>query len=451
MFYIIAKFQENLSTQFVLKCKSGKNFADFTIFSCVSSHISTLAHRNFTKLTQKLCLIMFYIIAKFQENLSTQFVLKCKSGKNFADFTIFSCVSSHISTLAHRNFTKLTQKLCLIMFYIIAKFQENLSTQFVLKCKSGKNFADFTIFSCVSSHISTLAHRNFTKLTQKLCLIMFYIIAKFQENLSTQFVLKCKSGKNFADFTIFSCVSSHISTLAHRNFTKLTQKLCLIMFYIIAKFQENLSTQFVLKCKSGKNFADFTIFSCVSSHISTLAHRNFTKLTQKLCLIMFYIIAKFQENLSTQFVLKCKSGKNFADFTIFSCVSSHISTLAHRKFHEVLLKVVSYDVLDNCQVSRNSINGNMVKIANLANVVWIVQRDSLAKIWQFWSQVLLTSKFLPFSDKNYTVTSFCAKFCDMYARSFLSYQKICLLQDWRFKDGKMYCCIFFLCEIIINS
>ena len=135
-------------------------------------------------------------------------------------------------------------------------------------------------------------------------------IAKFQENLSTQFVLKCKSGKNFADFTIFSCVSSHISTLAHRNFTKLTQKFCLIMFYIIAKFQENLSTQFVLKCKSGKNFADFTIFPCVSSHISTLAHRNFTKLTQKLCLIMFYIIAKFQENRSAQFVLKCKSGKN---------------------------------------------------------------------------------------------------------------------------------------------
>ena len=269
-----------------------------------------MAHRNFTKITQKLCLIMFYIIAKFQENRSTQFVLKCKSGKNFADFTIFSCVSSHISTLAHRNFTKLTQKLCLIMPYIIAKFQENLSTRFVLKCKSRKNFADFTIFSCVSSHISTLAHRNFTKLTQKFCLIMFYIIAKFQENLSTQFVLKCKSGKNFADFTIFPCVSSHISTLAHRNFTKLTQKFCLIMFYIIAKFQENLSTQFVLKCKSGKNFADFTIFPCVSSHISTLAHRNFTKLTQKLCLIMFYIIAKFQENRSTQFVLKCKSGKN---------------------------------------------------------------------------------------------------------------------------------------------
>ena len=149
---------------------------------------------------------------------------------------------------------------------------------------------------------------------------MFYIIDKFQENLSTQFVLKCKSGKNFADFTIFSCVSSHISTLARRNFTKLTQKLCLIMFYIIDKFQENLSTQFVLKCKSGKNFADFTIFSCVSSHISTLAHRNFTKLTQKFCLIMFYIIAKFQENLSTQFVLKCKSGKN--------CSSSHLKYLS---------------------------------------------------------------------------------------------------------------------------
>ena len=30
---------------------------------------------------------------------------------------------------------------------------------------------------------------------------------------------------------------------------------------------------------------------------------------------MLYIIAKFQENVSTQFVLNCKSGKNFADFT----------------------------------------------------------------------------------------------------------------------------------------
>ena len=103
-----------------------------------------------------------------------------------------------------------------------------------------------------------------------------------------------------------------ILRLAHRNFTKSTIKFLLTMFLIIAKFQENLSTQFVLKCKSGKNFTDFTIFSCVSSHVSTLAHRNFTKLTQKLCLIMFYIIVKFQENLSTQFVLKCKSGKNLA-------------------------------------------------------------------------------------------------------------------------------------------
>ena len=48
----------------------------------------------------------------------------------------------------------------------------------------------------------------------------------------------------------------------------------------IAKFQETLSTGFGLKCKSGKNFADFMIFLCVSSHISTLTHRNFTKLIQ---------------------------------------------------------------------------------------------------------------------------------------------------------------------------
>ena len=109
-----------------------------------------------------------------------------------------------------------------------------------------------------------------------------------------------------------------------RNFTKLTQKLRFIMFHIIAKFQENLSTQFVLKCKSGKNFADFTIFSCVSSYVSTFAHRNFTKLTQKLCLIMFYIIAKFQENLSTQFVFKCKSGKNLAKIFQVALVQGQI-------------------------------------------------------------------------------------------------------------------------------
>ena len=166
---------------------------------------------------------------------------------------------------------------------------KNLSTRFLLKCKSGKNLADFTIFSCLSSHISTLAHRNFTKLSTHTDVVSYHVLHNCQvlrKSINT-IRFKCKSGKNFADFTIFSCVSSHISTLAHRNFTKLTQKLCLIMFYIIAKFQENLSTQFVLKCKSGKNFADFTIFSCVSSHISTLTHRNFTKLTQKLCLIMF--------------------------------------------------------------------------------------------------------------------------------------------------------------------
>ena len=75
----------------------------------------------------------------------------------------------------------------------------------------------------------------------------------------------------------------------------------------------NLSAQFVLKCKSGKNFADFTIFSWVSSHISTLAHRNFTKLTQKLCLIMFYIIAKFQENLSTATWLKSQIWQRWSE------------------------------------------------------------------------------------------------------------------------------------------
>ena len=143
---------------------------------------------------------------------------------------------------------------------------------------------------------------------------MFYIIAKFQENLSTQFLLKCKSGKNSiktADFTIFSCVSSHISTLAHRNFTKLTQKLCLIIFYIIAKFQVNPSTQFLLKCKSGTKILTLFVSSDCSpirtasklglSSMSSnspdillsrsLAHRNLTNffqgfLTQKLCLIM---------------------------------------------------------------------------------------------------------------------------------------------------------------------
>ena len=52
--------------------------------------------------------------------------------------------------------------------------------------------------------------------------------------------------------------------------------------------------------------------------------RNFTKLTQKLCLIMFYIIAKFQENLSTQFVFKCKSGKNLAKIFQVALVQGQI-------------------------------------------------------------------------------------------------------------------------------
>ena len=206
---------------------------------------------------------------------------------------------------------------------------------------------------------------------------MFYIIDKFQENLSTQFVLKCKSGKNFADFTIFSCVSSHISTLAHRNFTKLTQKLCLIMPYIIAKFQENLSTQFVLKCKSGKNFADFTIFPCVSSHISTLAHRNFTKLTQKLCLIMFYIIAKFQENRSTQFVLKCKSGKNCSSSPL-KYLSPNSTFLRKEKKNNAVQEKFSMGGLSNDGISNDGLpndhGANMYKNLIYLLCLWTVDR-----------------------------------------------------------------------------
>ena len=54
-----------------------------------------------------------------------------------------------------------------------------------------------------------------------------------------------------------------------------------MMFLMIAKFEEILLTETWLKLlnyKSGKNFADSTISSCVPSYIFRLAHRNFTKL-----------------------------------------------------------------------------------------------------------------------------------------------------------------------------
>ena len=77
-----------------------------------------------------------------------------------------------------------------------------------------------------------------------------------------------------------------------------------MMFLIIAKFEEILLTETWLNCKSGKNFADSSIFSCVPSYIFRLAHRNFIKLTRKLCLMMFLIIAEFEEILLTETWLK---------------------------------------------------------------------------------------------------------------------------------------------------
>ena len=77
---------------------------------------------------------------------------------------------------------------------------------------------------------------------------------------------------------------------------------------------------------------------------------------------MFSMIVKFQEILSTD-SNGSKSSKEIADLTIFSCISSHISRLT-QKYHETRPKVVivSYDVLDNCKVSRNSINRIWFKV-----------------------------------------------------------------------------------------
>ena len=143
--------------------------------------------------------------------------------------------------------------------------------------------------------------------------MIFLIIAKFEDIFYRQKLgYNCKSGKNITDFTIFSCFSSHIFTLASRNFTKLTQKLCLMIFLIIAKFEDIFYRQKLgYNCKSGKNITDFTIFPCVSSHIFPLASRNFTKLTQKLCLMIFLIIAKFKVILSTGTWLKWESWQKF--------------------------------------------------------------------------------------------------------------------------------------------
>ena len=62
---------------------------------------------------------------------------------------------------------------------------------------------------------------------------------------------------------------------------------------------------------SPKNFADFTIFPCFSSHISSLTNRNYTKLTLKLYLMMILIIAKVKEILLTGTWLKLQIWQKF--------------------------------------------------------------------------------------------------------------------------------------------
>ena len=124
---------------------------------------------------------------------------------------------------------------------------------------------------------------------------------------------------------------------------------------------------------SGKDFTDFTIFSSLSSHIFTLAIRNFAKFTQKLCVMIFLIVAKFKVSLSTETWLKLQiwqKFRKFHDISLFSKPYLHINQL---KFHKTHPKVVSYDVFDNSQVKRNSIDRNMVKMGKLAKILLILR------------------------------------------------------------------------------
>ena len=61
----------------------------------------------------------------------------------------------------------------------------------------------------------------------------------------------------------------------------------------------------------GKTLADFTMVPYVSSHIFRLAHRNFMKLTQKLYLMIFLIIAELKEILSTETWLELQIWQKF--------------------------------------------------------------------------------------------------------------------------------------------
>ena len=74
-----------------------------------------------------------------------------------------------------------------------------------------------------------------------------------------------------------------------------------MIFLIIAKFEEILLTKTWLKLQIWQKFPDFLIFP---SHIFRLADKKFTKLSQKSCLMMFLIIAKFEEILLTETWLK---------------------------------------------------------------------------------------------------------------------------------------------------
>ena len=148
---------------------------------------------------------------------------------------------------------------------------------------------DFRILYCVLSHISTLAHRNSSKLLKYVTLVPILLSGEFKENRIIHFWDNRPCSEKFTYFRIFSCILSHISTLAHRNSSKLSQYVTLVPILLSGEFKENRIINFWDNRPHSEKFSEFRIFSCVLSHISTLAHWNSSKLSQYITLTIWRV------------------------------------------------------------------------------------------------------------------------------------------------------------------
>ena len=199
--------------------------------------------QNFTKTSKSLVMHKMNILCKNQE------VSMCQSRDITWNTRKYREMSQNLRTFAiifkspWQNFTKTSESLVLHTMSILCKNQE------VSMCQS----RDITW--------NTRKYRQISQNLRTLAIILPSLVLVFL--------------KLFLKLWQFPCVSSDISTLAHRNFLIFTQYVHPMYYLWFWSFGNILSRTFENNCQCTQILANLTIFPYVSSDISTLAHRNF--------------------------------------------------------------------------------------------------------------------------------------------------------------------------------